>query len=69
MILPWASEGFFPGGDHQGIFPKFFQGGEKSGEIGFFPLETKKTIFFMKFLNLRGQIPPCPPTPDAHGWC
>jgi len=33
MKPTWASEVFFQGGGHQGIFPKFFQMGAKSGEI------------------------------------
>ena len=57
---PWASGGFFPGG-HQGIFPKFFQGDVKSGEICFFPLEIKKTIFFAEISKIHGALPPLPP--------
>jgi len=33
---------------HQGILPKFFQEGAKSGEIYFFPLETKKTTYLVE---------------------
>jgi len=41
----WASEGLLPGRAIRGIFSKFSRGTE-SGEIPFFKLETKKTIFF-----------------------
>ena len=60
---PWASEGFFQGG-HSGIFPKFFHGEAKSGEIWFLPLKTKKTNFFAENFKIRG--PPCSPS-EAHG--
>ena len=42
----WASEGFFPGGGSKEFSPNFFQGGAKSGEICFLPLEVEKTTFF-----------------------
>ena len=38
-----ALEGFYSGGGALGIFPNFFPGRAKSGEI-FFPLKTNKTI-------------------------
>jgi len=36
---------FFKGGQY-GIFPKFFPGVTKSGEIWILPLEIEKTTFF-----------------------
>jgi len=57
---------FFQGA-HKGIFPKFFQGGPKSGEICFLPLENKKTTFFCKnFQNPGGNLPPLPTPMHAH---
>ena len=56
-----ASEGFFPGGGALGYFSKTFLGGDKSGEICFFPLETKKTTFFAAFFQSRGAKVPLPP--------
>ena len=54
---------FFPGGANSGFFqrqPKiFFQGEAKSGEIPFFSLETKKTIFFAKNKIGKCQILKC----------
>ena len=48
-------------GGHQGIFLKFFWG-DQSGEVWFFPLKTKKTIFCI--LNISkssgGFEPPAP---------
>ena len=47
----------------QGIFPKFFQEGAKSGEICFFPLETKKATSFAEIFKIqvsRGSPPPTP---------
>jgi len=42
MKPTWASEGFFPGGGHKGIF----------ADGSHFPLKTKKTTFFCwKFQN------------------
>jgi len=52
---------FFQGGGHYGIFPKYFQGGAKSGEIWFLPLEIEKTTFFAEIFKIRGTNPPCPP--------
>jgi len=46
-----VSEGFFQGVTTRGFF-KFFLGGAKSGEIRFFPLETKKTTL-LKFSKSR----------------
>jgi len=48
----WASEGFFPRG-------------AKTGEVSFFPIETKKTTFFAKSLIRKCQISKCggPPFP------
>jgi len=39
--------------------------GAKSGEICFFPLETKKTAFFAEIVKIQGDLDlPCPlPTP------
>jgi len=55
---------FFQGGGHQGIFTKFFQGGAKSGEICFYPIETKKpTIFCWNFQNPGDAWSPCPLVP------
>jgi len=34
----------------------FFQVGSKSGEISFYPLETKKTTLFAKSLTRKCQI-------------
>jgi len=40
---PWASEGFFPGeGASKGFSQNYFQGGAKSGEMWFLPLEIEK---------------------------
>jgi len=43
----WASEGFFPGGASRGISQNFFQGGAKSGEIWFLPLEIENNLFLL----------------------
>ena len=53
----------FPGG-HQGIFPEE----DKSSEICFFPLKTKKQPFFAENFKFQGdQCLPCPPpTADGH---
>ena len=37
-----------------GDFSKIFLGGAKSGKIYFFPLETKKTMFFAKSFKIQG---------------
>jgi len=69
MLFAWASEGFFQRGEHQGIFPKFFSGGDKSGEISFFPVETKKSTFFVEISRFQGgPWPPLAllPSSDAH---
>jgi len=42
-----GGSGFFQG------FPKILPGGDKSGEIAFYALETKKTTFFAE--NLIGK--------------
>jgi len=55
----WASEGFFPGVD----FSKIFLRGCKSGQICFFPLETKKTTFFCWNLQHPGGPRPSPSMP------
>jgi len=66
---------FFQGGINSGFFqryPRVFRE-TKHGEISFFPLETKKTIFFAQNLIGKYQISkswggtrlPCPPS-DAH---
>ena len=68
---PWASEVFFPGGRaNSGVFqkePKGFSRGGKTGEISFFPLETKKATFFAKNIIGKRQIfqpwAPKPPWP------
>jgi len=61
----WASEGFFPGGGQQGIFPKFFPGGDKSGEIWLLPLEIEK-LFLLIISESRGEPwHPCPSS-DTH---
>jgi len=61
----WASEGFFPEGGHWRIFPKFFQGGAKSGEICFFPTQNQENnLFCKKFQNPGGGQGPLA---DAHG--
>jgi len=48
----------FPGGLLENCSKKFL-GGSKSGEICFFPLETKKTTFFAEIFKI--QVEPCPP--------
>jgi len=53
-LQPWASEEFFPGWVDYGIFQNFFNGGVKSGEICFFPLEIKKTTFFAEIFKIWG---------------
>jgi len=54
MPLPWASEGFLPGGALRD-FSKIFPGVAKSGEIYFFPLTTtKKTTFFVQKIKKNG---------------
>jgi len=47
VLHPWASEEFFPGSTKE-FFQNFSTGRVKNGEICFFPLETKKTTFFLK---------------------
>ena len=50
----------------QGDFSKIFLAEAKSGKICFFPLETKKKTFLLKFSKSNGvQALPCPPS-DAH---
>jgi len=65
-LCTWASEGFFQG-EPLGFFSKIFLGGAKSGNICFFPLETKKTTFFAKIFKIQGgkdlSAPPPLPTP------
>jgi len=60
-VEAWASEGFFPGGGSKGFSQNFFQGGAKSGEIRFLPLEIKKTFFANNFKFQGRQGPPAPP--------
>ena len=55
-----ASEGFFPG---LGFFSSIFPGGARSGEIWFFPLETKKTTFFAKNFKIQEGAKAPLPTP------
>ena len=56
---------YFQGGGQQRIFLKFFQGGAKSGENFFLPIETKKTTFFAKLFKIQGlfPFPPIAPLP------
>jgi len=80
IIVPfaaiWMSEGFFPGDANCGNFPglakKIFPEGAKSGEISFFPLETKISTFSAKDVvgkcqisTSRGLCSSHPPS-DAH---
>ena len=68
-VQPWASEGFFPGGDHLGIFPKFFHGGgPKVVKFEFSHSKLRKKLFYWKFQNPLGR--PAPPS-DVHAsnWC
>jgi len=52
---------FFPGRATRVFFYNFSRGG-KSGEICFFPLETKKTTFFAEIFKIQGrQGPPLLP--------
>ena len=53
-----------------GVGTIFFQGGRKNGEISFYPLETKKTTFLLKFnrqmsnFKIQGnRAPPAQPLP------
>jgi len=48
-----------------GNFSKIILGGAKTGEICFFPLETKKITFFAEIFKPRGATAPCPPS-DFH---
>jgi len=69
----------FPRGRSMGARKFFFQGGPlldfyknfcrgfKSGEICFFPLETKKTTFFAEIFKIQGALGPPSPPSDAHG--
>jgi len=53
-VRTWASEGFFPGGATRGFFQNFSMREAKSGEIVFFPLETKKSTFFAENFKIQG---------------
>jgi len=46
-----------------GDFSKIFPGVAKSGEICFFPLETKKTTFFAEIFQIQEGLSP---TSDAN---
>jgi len=54
---------FFQGGGQQGIFPKVFPWGAKSGEIWFLPLEIEKTTLFANNFKIQGRPMPPLPTP------
>ena len=54
---------FSRGGGAVGDFLKLFQGGSKSGEIWFLPLEIEKTTFFANNFKIQGGL--APPS-DAH---
>ena len=57
----------FPGGV-LGDFSEFFPGDTKTGEIFFFPIETKKITFFAKIFKIQGGLgTPCPP-PFRRPW-
>jgi len=61
-----ASEGFFPGCgqlvDVSRSSQTDFSTGDKSGQISFFPVETKQKTFFAKNVIRRCQISKsCPP--------
>jgi len=50
----------------------FFQGGAKSGEICFLPLEIEKTTFFDNNFKIQEgpKAPPAlPPLPTPMDWC
>jgi len=53
-------------GEHSVIFPKFFQGGGKSGETCFSHSKLKQNLFLLKISKSRVEPRPCPPS-DAHG--
>jgi len=48
------------------MFPKFFWGWAKSGKSFFFPLETKKPTFLLKFSKSKRGFGPYLPLSDAH---
>jgi len=50
----------FSKGGPLGEFSKIFIGGTKSGEISFFPLETKKTTLFGEIFKIQGALHPLP---------
>jgi len=52
----------------RGFSQKIFQGGGKSGEIWFLPLEIEKTTFFADIFKIQGGQGPPPPSSDAHTW-
>jgi len=43
-------------GGTSGFFQQFFQGGAKSGEIYFLPIETKKTAFSAEIFKFLPQF-------------
>ena len=49
---------FARGGGSTGFSQHFFQGGAKSGEICFLPLEIEKTTFFASNFKIQGGKPP-----------
>jgi len=57
----WASAGFFPGGRHEGIFPKFFQGRPKVMKFFFHTRNCEHNLFLLKFSKSRGECSPWSP--------
>jgi len=55
-------------GGTSGIFTKIFLGGAKSGEICFFPLETKKTTFFAENFKIQLLTPMFAGSSNLSGW-
>jgi len=53
-------KGFFQGRGTGGFFQHFSRRGAKSGEISFFPLETKKIFIYGNFQISGGQGPFAP---------
>jgi len=57
----------FSRGGTRGFF-QIFSRGVKSGDIVFFPLKTKKSIFFAKNFKIQwGKAPPASPFPTPVG--
>jgi len=50
-----------------GDFSKNLLGGPKWMKVVFFPLETKKTTFYLKFSKSTGATASLTPPYDAHG--